>query len=94
MAKTILQEINKLANLYNKTKDDKYKILWYKKIKDWFQSNRENKTKERRKDLWKNYLTKLANFLKSSLSSHLTQIVVCELPIFRLAILIIHTINI
>ena len=35
MAKKIFQEINKLANLYNKTKDDKYKILWYKKIKDW-----------------------------------------------------------
>ena len=31
----------------------------HKKIKDWFQRNRENKTKERRKDLWKNYLTKL-----------------------------------
>ena len=35
MEKKILQEINKLANLYNKTKDDKYKILWYKKIKEW-----------------------------------------------------------
>ena len=35
MAKKIFQEIDKLANLYNKTKDDKYKILWYKKIKDW-----------------------------------------------------------
>jgi hypothetical protein len=35
MATTTLQEINKLANLYNKTKDDKYKILWYKKIKEW-----------------------------------------------------------
>ena len=34
MATTTLQEINKLANLYNKTKDDKYKILWYKKIKE------------------------------------------------------------
>ena len=33
MATTTLQEIDKLANLYNKTKDDKYKILWYKKIK-------------------------------------------------------------
>ena len=31
----------------------------HKKIKDWFQKNREDKTKERRKDLWKNYLTKL-----------------------------------
>ncbi len=35
MEKETLQEIDKLANLYNKTKDDKYKILWYKKIKDW-----------------------------------------------------------
>ncbi len=34
MEKKILQEIDKLANLYNKTKDDKYKILWYKKIKE------------------------------------------------------------
>ena len=34
MATTTLQEIDKLANLYNKTKDDKYKILWYKKIKE------------------------------------------------------------
>ena len=40
MATTTLQEIDKLANLYNKTKDDKYKILWYKKIKDW--SNVQN----------------------------------------------------
>ena len=36
MATTTLQEIDKLANLYNKTKDEKYKILWYKKIKDLF----------------------------------------------------------
>ena len=35
MAKETLQEIDKLANLYNKTKDDKYKILWYKKIKEF-----------------------------------------------------------
>ena len=35
MAKETLQEIDKLANLYNKTKDDKYKILLYKKIKEW-----------------------------------------------------------
>ena len=35
MATTTLQEIDKLANLYNKTKDEKYKILWYKKIKEW-----------------------------------------------------------
>ena len=35
MAKTTLQEINKLANLYNKTKDVKYKKLWYKKVKEF-----------------------------------------------------------
>tara|TARA_R100000655_G_scaffold46437_1_gene83359 strand:+ start:73 stop:303 length:231 start_codon:yes stop_codon:yes gene_type:complete len=35
MAKKTFQKIDKSANLYNKTKDDKYKILWYKKIKDW-----------------------------------------------------------
>ena len=34
MATTTLKEIDKLANLYNKTKDDKYKILCYKKIKE------------------------------------------------------------
>ena len=50
MAKETLQEIDKLANLYNKTKDDKYKILWYKKIQEllymlrFFNDlNRENK---------------------------------------------------
>ena len=35
MAKTTLQEINKLANLYNKTKDEKYKIKWYQLIKEF-----------------------------------------------------------
>ena len=34
MAKTILQkitvELDRLANLYNKTQEDKYKIAWYK----------------------------------------------------------------
>ena len=44
MEKKILQEINKLANLYNKTKDDKYKILWYKKIKEWAYVQNTNNT--------------------------------------------------
>ena len=44
MATTTLQEINKLANLYNKTKDDKYKILWYKKIKEWANVQDTNNT--------------------------------------------------
>ena len=35
MAKTTLQKINKLANLYNKTKDEKYKIKWYQLIKEF-----------------------------------------------------------
>jgi hypothetical protein len=34
MAKTTLQkitvELDRLANLYNKNKEDKYKIAWYK----------------------------------------------------------------
>lgn len=37
MATTIFQKIteeaDELAKLYNKTKDKKYKILWYKKLK-------------------------------------------------------------
>tara|TARA_R100001224_G_C3922565_1_gene115806 strand:+ start:150 stop:386 length:237 start_codon:yes stop_codon:yes gene_type:complete len=44
MATTTLQEIDKLANLYNKTKDDKYKILWYKKIKEWANVQNTNNT--------------------------------------------------
>ena len=44
MEKKILQEIDKLANLYNKTKDDKYKILWYKKIKEWANVQNTNNT--------------------------------------------------
>ena len=44
MATTTLQEIDKLANLYNKTKDDKYKILWYKKIKEWSNVQNTNNT--------------------------------------------------
>ena len=35
MAKTTLQKINKLANLYNKTKDEKYKIKWYQLVKEF-----------------------------------------------------------
>ena len=44
MATTTFQEIDKLANLYNKTKDDKYKILWYKKIKEWANVQNTNNT--------------------------------------------------
>ena len=44
MEKKILQEINKLANLYNKTKDEKYKILWYKKVKEWSDVQNTNNT--------------------------------------------------
>ena len=35
MAKTTLQKINILANLYNKTKDEKYKIKWYQLVKEF-----------------------------------------------------------
>ena len=28
-------ELDKLANLWNKTKDPKYKKLWYKKVKEY-----------------------------------------------------------
>jgi len=31
----ILEKINKAANNWNKTKDPKYKELWYKLIKEW-----------------------------------------------------------
>ena len=44
MATETLQEIDKLANLYNKTKDDKYKILWYKKVKKWAYVQNTNNT--------------------------------------------------
>ena len=30
-----LDQIDKIANEYNKTKDPKYKDLWYKKVKEW-----------------------------------------------------------
>ena len=32
---TPLQEIDEIANDYNKTKDPKLKDLWYKKVKEW-----------------------------------------------------------
>ena len=31
----MMQEIDKLANLWEKTKDPKYKALWYQKIKEF-----------------------------------------------------------
>ena len=41
-----LQKIDKLADLWNKTKDPKYKDEWYKYIKEWADghdnSNRRN----------------------------------------------------
>ena len=33
--KQLLIEIDKAANMWNKTKDPKYKDLWYKLIKDY-----------------------------------------------------------
>ena len=38
-----LEKINELANLWEKTKDPKYKDLWYKYVKEW--SNGTNNTK-------------------------------------------------
>mgnify|MGYP001160292637 FL=1 len=38
-------ELDKLANLWNKTKDPKYKELWYKKIKEF--ANGFNTSKRR-----------------------------------------------
>ena len=39
-----LKKIDKVANLWNKTKDSKYKEEWYKLIKEW---NGLNNTKRR-----------------------------------------------
>ncbi len=30
-----INELDKLANLWNKTKDPKYKELWHEKVKEW-----------------------------------------------------------
>ena len=30
-----INELDKIANLWNKTKDKKYKVLWYQKLKEW-----------------------------------------------------------
>ena len=30
-----MEKINYAANMWNKTKKEKYKILWYKLIKEW-----------------------------------------------------------
>ena len=29
------KRLDKLANLWNKTKDPKYKKLWYEEVKEW-----------------------------------------------------------
>ena len=43
---TMQKKIDELANLWNKTKDPKYKDAWYKHIKEWADgynnSNRRN----------------------------------------------------
>ena len=31
----LLEKLDEIANEYNKTKDPKYKDLWYKKVKEW-----------------------------------------------------------
>ena len=42
---TIQDQLDKLANDYNKTKDPKLKKLWHKKIKEW--ANGFNNTERR-----------------------------------------------
>ena len=42
----MMQKINELADLWNKTKDPKYKDLWYKLIKE-FANNGLNTSKRR-----------------------------------------------
>ena len=39
------KNLDDLANLWNKTKDSKYKDLWYKKVKEW--ANGSHNTKRR-----------------------------------------------
>ena len=36
---TMQKKIDEVANLWNKTKDPKYKDLWYKLIKEWADGN-------------------------------------------------------
>ena len=58
----MMQEIDELANLWEKTKDPKYKKLWYQKIKEFadgtyyperwnVSSSTSNKTDDRRNNI-------------------------------------------
>jgi len=37
----MIEKINHAANMWNKTKDEKYKILWYQLIKEWANERKE-----------------------------------------------------
>lgn len=45
MTRELLKKIDDAAIMWNKTKDSKYKDLWYKLIKEW--ANGSNNTKRR-----------------------------------------------
>ena len=40
-------KLDELANLYNKTKKQKYKDLWYKEVKELANGIRHNRSKRR-----------------------------------------------
>ena len=37
----MMEKINHAAIMWNKTKDEKYKILWYQLIKEWANERKE-----------------------------------------------------
>ena len=37
----MMEKINHAANMWNKTKKEKYKTLWYKLIKEWANERKE-----------------------------------------------------
>jgi ribosomal protein L18E len=41
------KKLDELANLYNKTKNQKYKNLWYKEVKELTDGIRHNRSKRR-----------------------------------------------
>ncbi len=45
MERNLLKKLDEVANEYNKTKDSKYKDLWYKLLKEY--SNGSDNTKRR-----------------------------------------------
>jgi hypothetical protein len=45
----MITKIDKLADLWNKTKDPKYKDEWYKLIKEWAHGNKKETWRENRR---------------------------------------------